>query len=608
MTGVNRQVRVCDYIAQFLAEQEITYVFGVTGGASIHLIHSIAERDGIDFVAVHHEQAGAMAADAYARVTGGLGAALATSGPGATNLITGIASAWYDSVPVLLVTGQVARFRLHGDLPVRQTGFQETPIVDMVGPVTKYVTQVMDPANIRYELEKATWIAQDGRKGPVLIDVPDDVQRMMCDPTGMRSFTAPSAPGTGTISAAGEGARLTLQMLSRSKRPVLILGSGIRLSGCVSETLELAGLLDVPICPSWAALDVVPHDHPLFVGTIGTHGSRAGNFAVQNSDLVIAVGARLGFKETGTPLTDWARGAKVVVVDVDPGELLKFAYFGRDIDVAVECDARAFVAATLAEARNYPQALHSDLSQWRTQIAAWKQRYQIDTTSLGDSGDVNPYAFMETLSELASDDAILAVDTGCTIAWVTQNFHFGRDQRLLHAFNNTPMGFALPAAVGSSLAEPNRQVICLVGDGSLMMNIQELSTVVKHQLPIVVIVLNNSGYAMVQQTQDQWLNSQYVATSLEGGLAFPTLGLIAEAFGLEFERIKNTADVGDVLPRLLNHSVPVLCEVLVPSTARVFPQCRFGRPVEDADPLLPRSEFLANMIVKPLKASQPETW
>ncbi|MDZ7576952.1 MAG: thiamine pyrophosphate-binding protein [Candidatus Nanopelagicales bacterium] len=599
-------VSVADFVAHFLRARGVSHVFGVTGGASVHLIHSLDRTPGIEFVPVHHEQTAAMAGDALARVTGGLGAAIATSGPGATNLITGIASSWYDSVPLMCVTGQVATFRLRRGLPVRQSGFQETPIVEIVAPITKYAGQVLDAAQIRHELEKAAWIAQAGRPGPVLVDIPDDIQREKVDPTTLPSFDP--GPSVEVASSCGSAARTALRMLAESQRPILIVGSAVRTAGCAKSVLEFAELHGLPICPTWGALDIVPSAHPLFVGTIGTHGGRAGNFAMQNSDLIVSIGARLGFKETGTPLNSWARGARVVVVDIDPGELMKFSHFERDIDLAVQCDAADFVNALLNQCQ-VGDGGTGRLAPWLGRIAEWKRRYvQAAPRPIADPRlqpqTVNPYALMRGLASVAPPEAVFAVDTGCTIAWMTQAFAFQAGQRLLHAFNNTPMGYAIPAAIGAAFADPLRPVYCLVGDGSLMMNVQDLATIVRQRLPIVILVLNNSGYAMVQQTQDEWLDSHYVATSVAGGLGFPDYGKLADAFGLGFERIATDGDIVGVLSRIKTVDKPALCEVVISSGERVTPQCKFGRPVEDAEPLLPRQEFLSNMIVGALPVSQ----
>ncbi len=595
-------IKVSDYIAAFVASLGIRHVFAITGGASIHMIHSIAERNDIDFVCPQHEQGGAMAADAYARVSGGLGCAIATSGPGATNLITGISCAWFDSVPVLYLTGQVARFRFKGDTGVRQMGFQETDIVAMVKPITKYAVLVTKAADLRYELEKAVHIARSGRQGPVLVDIPDDLQREMIDPDGLRSYRPEAAAAAPKTPSAGEIQRCR-ELIRKAERPVAVLGFGVRLSGAHQAALELVETLGIPICPSWAAADMIPGDHPLLAGTFGTHGTRVGNFTVQNADLILAIGARLSTRETGSPLSSWAREARTIIVDVDRAELAKFPAFDKPLDLPIESDARQFVEALLAAIQpgDRPRA-----EAWRERVCEWRRRYPVCAPSFRAEEATNPYVFVDTLAHHLQPDDVIVVDTGCAVAWMMQGFRFKRGQRLMHAFNNTPMGYGLPGAIGAAFAlGGKRRVICVTGDGSIMMNLQELATVQHHRLPIKLFLINNKGYSMVQQTQEQWLGGRYYASSCtpEGGLSFPDFGRLAESFGLTVTEIAHNAEIDRAIGQTLEAQGPVMCNIHIPAAARVLPQCKYGYPIEDSEPLLPRDEFLANMIVKPLAAS-----
>ncbi|MDB5411046.1 MAG: putative acetolactate synthase large subunit [Rhodospirillales bacterium] len=600
-------MKLSDYVADFLARQGIKHVFAITGGASIHLIHSIAAHPEIDFICPQHEQGGAMAADAYARVTGNLGAAIATSGPGATNLITGICCSWFDSVPVIYITGQVTTFRFKGETGVRQMGFQETEIVKMVEPVTKYATLVTDAKRIRYELEKAVHIAKSGRPGPVLIDIPDDLQRgPVDDPADLVGFLPDPAPPRAAADLARE-IDACLPLLAAAERPVLVVGWGVRLAGAVNEIRQLADRLGFPIVPSWAAMDIFPATDPLLVGGFGTHGTRFGNFSVQNADLVLAIGARLSTRETGSPMSSWARGAKTIIVDVDPAELNKFAHFGRPLNMAIAADAKDFTAGLLARLAGFQGR---DLAPWLARVRGWKARYPVCLPSYYKpvclpsyykEEAVNPYVFVEALSRASADGDLLFVDTGCAIAWMMQGFKFKPGQRLFHAFNNTPMGYALPAAIGGSIALGNASVICVCGDGSLLMNIQELVTAQRHRLPIKLFLINNNGYSMVQQTQEQWFDGVYHATSVEGGLGFPDFLKIAEACEFTALKLDRNDDITSVVKQALATDGPVFCDVRLPSSHRVVPQSRFGRPIEDSEPLLPRDEFIENMIVAPME-------
>lgn len=593
--------KLSDYIADFLAAQGIRHVFVVSGGASIHILHSLHDRPGVEPICPHHEQAGAMAADGYARATGGLGCAVGTSGPGATNLITGIAGAWFDSIPVLYLTGQVTTFRLKGDSGVRQFGFQETEIIPMVQPITKYSVQIRDPRRIRYELEKAVYIAKSGRPGPVLIDIPDDLQRGLIETTELAGFEPEVAASESTPREA-ETNRV-LKMLRAAERPVFIFGHGIRLSGAVAEARVLAELCNVPVLTSWGAKDFFPATHRLNAGVFGTHGTRAGNFAVQNADFVLSIGCRLSTRETGAPLSSWARGARTVVIDIDPAELRKFPAFERNLDLAIESDARSAICAITSAIKVQANVRLPDWADWRADVADWMQRYPICTNEGRAESAVNPYALMETISSAAPDDTCFFIDTGCAVAWSMQGLKIRGSQRTFHDFNNTAMGWALPAAIGGALALPNNPICCVVGDGSLMMNIQELATLKYHGLPVKVILLDNGGYSMVRQTETQWLGGTNVGTSTTSGLGFPDFIRLARSFGFETRELLKNVDLKPGLAALFSEPGAVFVRIEIPSEKGVIPQVSFGYPIEDSEPHLPREEFLRNMKVAPMPAS-----
>lgn len=595
------QQKLSDYVADFLAANGIRHAFVVSGGASIHILHSLHDRPGIEPVCPHHEQSGAMAADGYARVTGGLGCAVGTSGPGAMNMITGIAGAWFDSIPVLYITGQVTTFRLKGDSGVRQFGFQETDIVPMVTPVTKYATQLRDPKKVRYELEKAVHIAKSGRPGPVLIDIPDDLQRGMIDPGTLEGFT-PDADDTVPAPSAETVAKI-LDLLRGAQRPVIVFGHGIRLAGGVADAQALAELTNIPVLTTWGAKDMLPASHPLNAGTFGTHGTRAGNFVVQNADLVLTIGARLSTRETGAPLTSWAREAKTIIIDIDPAELGKFPAFGRPVDLPVVSDARAAIRAIVAAIRADGNAHLPDWSAWRHDVHDWGTRYPVCPEGARSETAVNPYILIEQLSAAAAANTHFLIDTGCGIAWSMQAMKIRGTQRTYHDFNNTAMGWALPAAIGAALALPDTPICCVVGDGSLMMNIQELATLRYHNLPVRVILLDNGGYSMVRQTEQQWLGGVNVGTSKESGLGFPDFIALAKSFGLKTAEVTKNSDVVQALKQIFSEPGPVFARVEIPSEKGVVPQVAFGYPIEDSEPHLPREEFLRNMKVQPLPVS-----
>lgn len=591
-------MKLSDYVADFLAQQNIEKVFVLTGGASVHLIDSIAQHPRIDYVCPQHEQAAAMAADGYARISGCLGVAIATSGPGATNLLTGVCSAYYDSVPVLFITGQVATFRMKGSTGVRQLGFQETDTVSIFRPVTKYAVLIDSPERIRYELEKAVYLARSGRPGPVLIDIPDNLQRAQVDPEAMTAFVPP----TRDIDSRRleEAIDACLGLLSHSERPVMIPGWGVHLAGTQRDWMEVVEDLGIPVAPTWAAADLMPATHPLVIGTFGTHGTRYGNFAVQNADLVLAIGTRLDTKATGSPPSTFARGAKKIVVDIDPCELRKFMNCGLEIDLSCEFDARAFITALRDRCRDRPRL---DIGPWLERIHDWKARYPICPDAYAAERDVNPYVWVKGLSSACDEDATIIIDTGCTVAWMMQAFEFKGRQRLFHDFNNTAMGWALPASIGASFALRGGEVICVTGDGSLQMNIQELATVIRHSLPIKIFLINNQGYSMIQQTQEQWLDARFEASTVAGGLAFPDFSKVAEAYGFKTVLIRYNDEIIDGIHEALRADGPVFCDVRISARHRVVPQVKFGRPNEDSEPCIQREDFFKEMIVEPLEVS-----
>lgn len=555
-------VKLAEVVAKFIAQQGVDHVFGVSGGASLHLIHGIAETTQVKFIPTAHEAGAGFAADAYARLRG-LGVAVATSGPGATNLVTSIAAAYYDSVPILFLTGNVATFRFGAPLGVRQYGFQETPIVDMVRPVAKYAVCVTDPKRILYELTKAVSIAQDGRQGPVLVDIPDDVQRAEVDYGALQRFK-PWAPMPPTPSV-----ERVLTALQVASRPLFVWGAGMR--PYASDARLLAARMGVPVACTWGAIDLMDASDPLMAGGFGTHGNRGANFAVQNADLIISIGCRLDTKATGFP-AHFARGAKIAMVDIDGAEIDKFRKLGRKIDIDIRADAGAFVVEMLR--RTEDVKAFPDRSEWQARVGAWKSRYpsRDDPSWKG----TKPYALVRRLAESIGKDDIIVSDTGTALGYLMQAYPF-KGERFIHAFNATPMGYGLPAAIGAACAT-GRKVVLVTGDGSALMSLGEFATLSRHHAGRVrVVLLNNRGHAMCRQTQRQWLGGRYPATSIEGGLGFPNFKVLAKAFGIEIEEYDIDPD------------------------AQLVPQAKFGQPLEDADPPLPREEFIEQMIVPPLK-------
>lgn len=595
-------MKLSDYITEFLVKQNIKYIFGITGGAIVHIFDSMGKNKDIKYICTQHEQAAAMAADAYSRITKNLGVAIATSGPGATNLLTGVGCSYYDSIPVLMITGQVPTTKLRRESQVRQIGFQETDVVDIFKPITKYSVLVDNPKKIRYELEKAIHIAKSGRPGPVLLDIPDDVQRAEINPEELESYI----PKTKFIDNEKLESQIKecISMIKNAKRPVIVLGYGVKLSKAEEKAIEFVEKLKFPVAPTWGTLDMFSFDNPFNAGLFGVTSPRAGNFAIQNSDLIIALGTRLDTHHTGSPMNTFARNAKKIILDIDKNELEKFQKYGMNIDLSINEDINDFLEIINPKLDNI---LKPDVSEWINKINEWKKKYPLCLPEyFNEKNSVNAYIFMDIFSKLSKEGEIIITDAGGTLAQTFAGYKPKKNQTLFTAFNNSPMGYSFPAGIGACFANDKKQVICIIGDGGMQMNIQELATIVKHDLPIKIFIFNNYGYGMIKQTQDDWLNSNYEASSIEKGVAVPDFVSIGKAYGLQTEKIFNHQELEEKIKKVLDNPKGVLCEVNLSEKQRVIPMLKAGRPIEDSKPLLKREEFLSNMIVEPLEQSLKE--
>ena len=593
-------MKLSDYVTSFLAGLGIKHVFVVTGGAAAHLIDSVAKYPGIDYVCSQHEQAAAMAVDAYTRVTRHMGAAIVTTGPGVTNLTTGICSLYYDSLPSIFIAADVSTFRLSKHAPgVRQLGFQEAPHIDLVKPITKYATLVEDPQMIRYELEKAVHIATSGRPGPVFVDIPDDLQRVDIDLEELESFVPEEEPKD--LKRISQQIDRALELVAQAKRPILVLGAAIKIAKVEEQAKAFAERLQIPIALTWATMDMFPADHPLHTGGFGVSSTRRGNFAIQNSDLVFSIGSRLDTHATGTPVNTFAREAKKIVVDIDPSELAKFGPQGMDVDLLIQADVRDFFQ--VLQTKN-DGIVTQDISPWLQKIEEWRRKYPVCLPGYyKQKGSVNPYVFLEALSKETAEGDILVVDCGANLIQTYQGYKVKANQKLFSDFNNSPMGYSLAASIGACFANNGKPVICLIGDGGLQLNIQELGTVVRYNLPIKIFLFNNHGYGIIQQTQDDWLESQYWASRPQTGLPDPDYIKIAKAYNLKTVNIKSHRDMRAKIREVLDSDEAVLCNLEFDQNQRITPMLKAGRPIEDPNPLLDRKEFLENMIVKPLEVS-----
>jgi acetolactate synthase-1/2/3 large subunit len=563
---MSEQPTVSDYIAMFLAHKGVPAVFEMSGGMIARLLDSLYQLGETQVVSMHHEQSAAFAAGAAGAIAGVPGVALATSGPGATNLLTGIGACYFDSQPAVFITGQVNRSELKGDRPVRQLGFQETDIVSIARPITKAAIQVLTPEDVPARLEEAFALAVSGRPGPVLLDIPMDVQGARIDaglPTPVRIETAPV-----DLAAADE----LLAALARAERPLVLAGGGVRTSGAIDVLRSLLETLEIPLVGSLHGLDALPYDHPLHVGMIGSYGNRWANKAIGRSDLLLVLGSRLDIRQTGAD-TDYFKGDRTIFhVDCEPGEINHRVLGCR----AVVGDVREFLGAVAARAEQ-PRAWPA----WRRELADEQARWP-DTGELGEISGINPNVLMHALSAVSRSAGAFVADVGQHQMWAAQSLELAADQRFMTSGGMGAMGSGLPLALGVAVVDP-RPVVLIAGDGSFQTNIQELQTVVRNRLPLKMVIVNNRCHGMVRQFQESYFDGRYPSTLL--GYSAPSFAAVAAAYGIAAATVEDPAELDDALARLWEDpAAPALLDVVVDTYANAYPKLAFGRPITEMEP------------------------
>ena len=597
-------IKLSDYVINRIAQEGVYHVFMVSGGGAMYLIDSLGRNKQIQYVCNHHEQASAMAAEGYQRVTGNLGVALITTGPAGTNTITGVLCSWNDSIPVLFISGQANSKNLIDETGLRQRGVHEAQITKIVESVTKYAILIKDENTIQYHLEKAIYLAKNGRPGPVWIDIPLDIQSKMIDLRNQKKFD-PNIEFADHSNGRLSEIKKVVELLSKSSRPIILAGHGIRLSKMQDAFLKFIEKYRIPVVTTKNAMDIIYDSHELLAGRIGINGQRAGNFAIQNSDLVICLGSRLSFPTVGYATDFFARSAKKIVVDIDPIQLNNSTI---KIDIPINTSVNNFLNQLDNALENQH---HLEFSDWIKKCHNWRQKYPPVLPDWKKESDyVNPYFFFEILSEVMADDDILVTDQGATFYCSTVAFKLKKGQRLFTNGGFSPMGYGLPAAIGACFANNKKRIICAHGDGGLQLNIQELQTIVHHNLPIKLFVFNNDGYLSIKHTQTSYFDGFFVGSDPKSGLTCPDILKIGSAYGIQTVTIKNHSNLQESIKKAISKEGPVIIEVKlnpmqpfmpkVGSERRVTDGVMISNPLEDMSPLIPRSEFNNEMIIEPI--------
>jgi acetolactate synthase-1/2/3 large subunit len=602
--------KVNDVIAEFLKDQEIRHVFGIVGAGNAQIFDAITRLGFTEIICVHHEQAAVMAATTYYRMTGKVTVVLLTTGAGSTNGVTGVVSAWMDSMPVLVISGNENSRFTTAENPLRIWGVQGYDSTQMVEKVTKWTDRIMMPEKVLNVISRAYAIASTPRQGPVWIDIPMNIQAALVkmdklEPVALigNEFTDSPVTGLSCVMNSEAGLIAVKEILDSAERPVLWLGNGIRLAGAENRVLELVEKLGIPTLVSWQACDILDSNHPLCFGRAGVYGQRAANFVLQNCDALICIGTRLAIPQVGYDLTEFARTAQVAMVDIDPEELLKL---GDRIQVPILSDAGKFIDHLLNNTKETYRR-----PGWINQCESYRQNYPVVGPEHADMQDesgtsfINSYRFMQSLEQYFHDDQIVATDMGTALLSGHQVLKFKTGQRMLTSTGLGEMGFGLPGAIGAAIGA-NREVMCLNCDGGMMLNLQELQTIAHHKLPIKIIIFNNDGYLMIKHTQKALFSGRYSGSDRKSGVTCPDFAKVAYAFDIPSFQIRTWEDAETIIPKVQAINGPVICEVFTHPEQPFVPKLSLVQqkdgsiispPLEDLSPLLTREEMRKNMLI-----------
>ena len=604
--------RLADYVADFLINHGVTDCFSVVGGGAMHLNDALGHKEGLKVTYNHHEQACAIAAEAYARLDNRIAAVCVTTGPGGTNALTGVVGGWLDSIPMFIISGQVrydttARYAMKftDGMPLRAMGDQEYDIVKSVTPMTKYAVMIEDPKQIRYALEKAWHLATTGRPGPVWIDIPVNFQGGYIETEELEGYD-PSEDDALLPPKVGEQTIQTvLEKIRMAKRPVFHAGYGIRLSGGYEVFRKVAEKLNIPVVTYWNAVDLIEDDNELYCGRAGNMGDRPGNWAIQNADLILAIGTRISIRQVGYNWKTWARAAEVIMVDIDQAEMKKPTLH---VEMPIWADAKDFLnRMNESIGQEYPV---NRSKEWLATCQRWKKEYPaVLSRQWEENGETaNVYAFVRYLSSRLPENSLTAVSNGACCVVGNQAYVIQKGSRMANNSAVASMGYGLPAAIGTCIGGGRRTTICLEGDGSIMMNLQELQTVLTNRLPIKLFLINNNGYHSIRITQNNLFkeHSKIGIGPESGDLSFPEFKKIAEAFGYSYYCASSNKEMKKVVDKVLAENGPVFCEIFTDTTQVWEPKSSTKRlsdgtlvspPLEDLAPFLPREELEKNMFI-----------
>lgn len=596
-------IKLSDYVANKMVEFGISHVFMVPGGLAMHLNDSFAKCEGLKCILNHHEQACAMAAEAYGRINDHMAAVCTTAGPAATNAITGVLGAFQDSIPMLVISGQsrLATMACESGLSLRSRGIQECNICKMIEPVTKYCELIKDPSKIRYCLEKALYLAVSGRPGPCWLDIPMDIQGKMIDESVLVGFDPANEGYEENKGVSEEILDTIIEKISEAERPVIFAGNGIRIGKSHKEFIEFVNRTGIPVVDGMSSVDAIASDHELYIGRGGTTGTRAGNLAIQNADLLISLGSRLNYNQTGFNTELWARGAYKIINDIDGNEVRKDSI---NADLEVVCDVKKLLTALN---NRLTSKNTGDFSKWAAVCRDWKKKYPIVTEKQNNSEKANIYTFVQLLTERLPADVNIVVSVGQSRVIGSQAAEIKEGQRFIANATTASMGYGLPALIGACIANNKHKTVLITGEGSIQMNLQELQTIVHHQLPVVVFVINNGGYHTVKQTQKNYFNSNFIGIGPESGdISFPSMSKIADAYGITYYSAMKNNELNALIDETLGHDLPVIAEVFSDPEQITVPKASSKRlesgemvsaPLEDMAPFLPREELEQNMFI-----------